>query len=279
MLRKFGTLWKSYKYRFVPWLAFNFHKRSVRSVKDRGVDKIIPECVLLDQLRALTSALLQAQTWALPTIQCHHQLSYHLALQLFLQVMEETYGFHVYRAPSSLGGLGVLATTDRSCHVAVQQGQLVALYPGTIYLPVQPIFFQSINNPFIFRCIDGIMVDGNDKRISKALFKSCSSRDRVGPFPIADTSWLTDCLVNPLNVGQYVNNQSVGHSSNVAYQEMTIHPGDVPLEERQYLPNLWYSPPEALPVMDLPLRIVGLVATRNIQKGEELLSDYFTIIY
>ncbi|KAG7157549.1 SET domain-containing protein 9-like [Homarus americanus] len=248
--------------------------RTVRSVENVGADKIISECVLLEQLRGLTSALHSARFHAQQGSH-HHYSSYCLALQ----VMEETYGFHVYRAPSSLGGTGVVAATHRECDVAVHQGQLVALYPGAIYLPVQPIFFQSIKNPFIFRCIDGIMVDGHDKRISKSLFKSCVNRDRVGYFSIADTTWLTDHPANPLNVGQYVNNQSTGHPSNVAYQEVTVQPGEVPLEERQYLPNLWYSPPQDAPVAQVPLRIVALVATRDILQGEELLSDYFTVMY
>nr|XP_045596485.1 SET domain-containing protein 9-like [Procambarus clarkii] len=193
--------------------------------------------------------------------------------------MEETYGFHIYRAPSCLGGTGVFVMTNRESDVAVQRGQLVALYPGAIYLPFQPIFIQSINNPFIFRCIDGILVDGHDKRISKYLFRSCVNRDRVGSFPIADTTWLTDYPANPLNVGQYVNNQSTGHPSNVAYQEITLQPGDIPLQERQYLPNMWYSLPQGTPVADIPLRTVTLVATRDILAGEELFSDYFTIIH
>nr|XP_053637832.1 SET domain-containing protein 9-like isoform X2 [Cherax quadricarinatus]XP_053637834.1 SET domain-containing protein 9-like isoform X2 [Cherax quadricarinatus]XP_053637835.1 SET domain-containing protein 9-like isoform X2 [Cherax quadricarinatus]XP_053637836.1 SET domain-containing protein 9-like isoform X2 [Cherax quadricarinatus]XP_053637837.1 SET domain-containing protein 9-like isoform X2 [Cherax quadricarinatus] len=273
MLKKLSSIWKSYKYRFVPWIAFNLNNRSVRRVEKAGEDKIIPGHSLLEQLRALTSALhiVHTQGSSAP------QLS--LAYQLALEVMEKTYGFHVYRAPSCVGGTGVVVTTYRGCSVAVKQGQLVALYPGALYLPVQPIFIQSINNPFIFRCIDGVLVDGNDKRISKSLFKSCVNRDRVGYFPIADTTWLTDHPTNPLNIGQYVNNQSTGHPSNVAYQELTLEPGDIPLQERQYLPNMWYSPSQGMPVADVPLRTVALVATRDILKGEELFSNYFTVIY
>ena len=43
--------------------------------------------------------------------------------------------------------------------------------PGTIYWPYEPILFQSIGNPFIFRCIDGILIDGNDKGLSKIIYR------------------------------------------------------------------------------------------------------------
>lgn len=42
---------------------------------------------------------------------------------------------------------------------------------GTVYQKYEPIFFQSIGNPFIFRCLDGVLIDGNDKGISKVVFR------------------------------------------------------------------------------------------------------------
>lgn len=70
-----------------------------------------------------------------------------------------------------------------------------------------------------------------------------------------------------------------GRPSNVAYQEVTVRPGEVALEDRHLLPNLWYSPPADVPVADLPLRLVALVATRDVAPGEELFSDYFTVVH
>ena len=81
---------------------------------------------------------------------------------------------------------------------------------GTVYYPTDPIFFQSINNQFMFRCSDGVHIDGKDRGLSKSIFKSCVNRDRFGHHLIADTSWLTPSLVSPLNIGQYVNNRSSG---------------------------------------------------------------------
>ena len=42
--------------------------------------------------------------------------------------------------------------------------------------------------------------------------RSCAGRDKIGPHDIADTSWLTDYVLNPLNVGQIINNSSSGKS-------------------------------------------------------------------
>ena len=58
-------------------------------------------------------------------------------------------------------------------------GSIVGVYPGTVYQPYQPILIQSVRNQFLFRCADGVLVDGNDRGISRVIFKSCSSRDQV----------------------------------------------------------------------------------------------------
>ena len=42
---------------------------------------------------------------------------------------------------------------------------------GTVYQKYEPVFFQSIGNPFIFRCLDGVLIDGNDKGISKVVYR------------------------------------------------------------------------------------------------------------
>ena len=57
---------------------------------------------------------------------------------------------------------------------------------------------------------------------------------------IADTSWLTDYPVNPLNVGQIVNNENDEFSANVQYQELEI-PNSFPIMLRKFLPNINYE--------------------------------------
>lgn len=42
---------------------------------------------------------------------------------------------------------------------------------GTVYRVMEPLLLQSIVNPFIFRCIDGLHIDGKDRGISRKIFK------------------------------------------------------------------------------------------------------------
>ncbi|KAM9588291.1 SET domain-containing protein 9 isoform 4-T4 [Morphnus guianensis] len=156
-----------------------------------------------------------------------------------------------------------------------RHAHILALLPEikcTVYRKHEPIFFQSLGNPFIFRCIDGVLIDGNDKGLSRSVYRSCSRRDQLGPFQMSDESWLTAALQNPLAVGQYVNNCSHEKAANVCYQEFDV-PGYFPVELKQYLPNIVYSHDiESHP------RCVVLVALRDIKQGEELFSNYYTIV-
>ncbi|KFO32135.1 SET domain-containing protein 9 [Fukomys damarensis] len=185
------------------------------------------------------------------------------------EILYKTLGFSVARATSSLisAGRGVFITKG-----LVPKGAVVSMYPGTIYQKYEPIFFQSIGNPFIFRCLDGVLIDGNDKGISKVVYRSCSGRDRVGPLKMSDSTWLTSEIHNPLAVGQYVNNCSNDRAANVCYQEFEV-PAVFPVELKQYLPNIAYSYAK-----QSPLRCVVLVALRDIKQGEELFSNYYTIV-
>ncbi|KAM8811915.1 SET domain-containing protein 9 isoform 3-T3 [Rhynchonycteris naso] len=152
------------------------------------------------------------------------------------------------------------------------QSKYQDLLSGTVYQKYEPIFFQSIGNPFIFRCLDGILIDGNDKGISRLVYRSCNGRDRLGPFKMSDSTWLTSETQNPLAVGQYVNNCSNDRPANVCYQEFDL-PTVFPVELKQYLPNIAYSWDG-----QSPLRCVVLVALRDIRQGEELFSNYYTIV-
>ncbi|XP_074057790.1 SET domain-containing protein 9 isoform X4 [Macrotis lagotis] len=172
------------------------------------------------------------------------------------EVLFNTLGFNISRETSSLisAGKGVFVTKG-----FVPKGAVVSMYPGTVYQKHEPIFFQSIRNPFIFRCLDGILIDGNDKGLSKVVYRSCNGRDRFGPFKMSDSTWLTSEVQNPLAIGQYVNNCSNGTGM------IDVHK-DGPEEVLQG------------PEPSSPLRCVVLVALRDIQQGEELFSNYYTII-
>ena len=48
---------------------------------------------------------------------------------------------------------------------------LFSYFTGTLYHPHEPILLPSIGNAFVLRCLDGIHVDGNDRRMSKMIYK------------------------------------------------------------------------------------------------------------
>lgn len=107
----------------------------------------------------------------------------------------------------------------------------------------------------------------------------------IGQFHFCDTSWLRsdDLLLNPLSIGQYVNNANNEFSPNVMYKELDI-PLTFPLELFKYIPNVNFNPPDFSDANDddeskeqiIVVRSVLLLAVRDIKKGEELFSSYFT---
>ncbi|XP_059172588.1 SET domain-containing protein 9-like [Physella acuta] len=264
MQRRILNKWKQYKYRFVPWLILNMKDRSVRSVSE-SESEVISESLFISYLYGFLTKL-------------HQQLNNGAEMEKYmtgLKVMKEITGFTVERAPTSLssGGQGVKVTSG-----TIQPCTITSLYPGLIYEPHEPILFQSIGNSFIFRCADGVLLDGNDKGLSKYLYRSCRGRDSCWPLPACDDSWLTEHTICPLNVGQYVNNHNKQYPANVAYQEFNI-PEDFPAHLRQYLPNnhsaSCLSVPEGTQRL---LRVVALVSLKEIKCGEELFSSYFTVV-
>uniref|UniRef100_A0A8C5PCF9 SET domain containing 9 n=1 Tax=Leptobrachium leishanense TaxID=445787 RepID=A0A8C5PCF9_9ANUR len=283
----FGT-WRSYRHRFVPWVALNLarNRRTTRYVPEGCTDKVKSDAEVYSTLVKVFQAFfigdLSRQTDLLnllsETTQCVYgrpaaeMIKARAPEDIFQQaedIMYDCLGFCIGRGPSTIStaGAGVFVCRGRVC-----KGAVVSMYPGTVYQNYEPIFFQSIGNPFIFRCLDGILIDGNDKGISKSVYRSCSRRDSLGPLILCDATWLTPLPQNPLAVAQYVNNCSNEHDANVCYQEFDV-PETLPVELRQYLPNTNYS-------HDLhgPLRCVILVALRDIDCGEELFSNYFTLV-
>ncbi|XP_022611098.1 SET domain-containing protein 9 [Seriola dumerili] len=281
-LKRFQKKWKSYRHRFVPWVVLNLSKneKTLRQVTERSKDKLVPDAEVSRSLLKLFRVLLRshgANHWDLRAAQTHfhrqvtsEEEQYEGNPAFGYDAMLQTLGFCIDRQPSTLpfAGSGVFVTKG-----FVPKGATVAMYPGTVYQAYEPILLQSIRNPFVFRCIDGVLIDGNDKGISKMVFKSCSGRDRIGPFMMSDTSWLTATPQNPLAVGQYVNNCSNEYPANVCYQEYDV-PDKFPIELHQYLPNVNYSQDT-----QRPLRCVVLVSLREIKAGEELFSNYYTIVH
>ena len=114
---------------------------------------------------------------------------------------------------------------------------------------------------------------------------------QVGMVKIADTSWLTPMPVNPLNVGQIVNNANKENAANVRYQEEDI-PESFPIMLKKFIPNVNYGNESKERTRLVYLQVTSTInsvaewqmlqvilqAIRDIKKGEELFSSYFTVI-
>jgi len=48
---------------------------------------------------------------------------------------------------------------------------ILLAHAGTVYMLFEPLLLQSINNQFVFRCVDGIHIDGKDRGLSKMIYK------------------------------------------------------------------------------------------------------------
>ncbi|KAE8740943.1 hypothetical protein FOCC_FOCC013556 [Frankliniella occidentalis] len=246
-------LWKNYRRRFVPWMATNIKTSSKREVA-ASTDKVATD----ERLKNVTMQL---------TLSLHKEIKSSSSVD-GEAVMLNTLGYSVKRCKSCIkdAGTGVVMTSG-----SARRGDFMAFYPGTLYRRFEPLFLPSIGNHFILRCVDGIHIDGNDRLLSKTIFRSCVNRDSFGHYQAADITWTTQKPVVPWNIGQYVNNSTVEHPANVAYQEFDIL--DFPSEMDYLLPNIWYSGSRGR-----HLRTIALVATRDIQKNEEIFSDYVTLV-
>uniref|UniRef100_A0A915KTW1 SET domain-containing protein n=1 Tax=Romanomermis culicivorax TaxID=13658 RepID=A0A915KTW1_ROMCU len=179
-------------------------------------------------------------------------------------------GFCLEKRKSNVesAGLGVFVKNGR-----LPKHVVVAFYPGTIYRPGEAAFLQSLGNKFVLRCIDGTLIDGNDRGLSKLVFKSCTLRDRMGKNLLNDMTWLTELPANPLAVGQYVNNAASEEESNVFYEEVDFPVSFLNVNERRFLPNVLYANTRDCDRM----RTVVLISNREIEKDEELKSNYLTL--
>lgn len=106
----------------------------------------------------------------------------------------------------------------------VPNGQIVALYPGLVYAPHHPVFFNSIANAYLLRCFDGFMVDGKPRGLSKQMYESVYYQWNYPGVKqkTSDLSWLKAgkdeidlrALKNPLAVGQFINNGTTAYPAN-----------------------------------------------------------------
>ncbi|CAO3632027.1 unnamed protein product [Mucor hiemalis] len=161
-----------------------------------------------------------------------------------------------------------------------KRGQVLCFYPGTIYLPAEPILFVSLANQYILKCVDGLYVDGKRTGLSGKVYKSLYRRENwPGAIQISDWTWMNEkdeTLENPLAVGQYVNNGNSDYKANVCYQEVDL-PINFPHKLRKLIPNMYWDT-HIDPLSNTEMRVVALVALRDICDGEELFSTYMDIV-
>ena len=70
-------------------------------------------------------------------------------------------------------------------------GQVVCFYPGTIYMPAEPILFVSLANQYILKCVDGLYVDGKANGLSGQVYQSLYKRENwPGAVQISDMTWM-----------------------------------------------------------------------------------------
>ncbi|KAG2179176.1 hypothetical protein INT43_002026 [Umbelopsis isabellina] len=172
-----------------------------------------------------------------------HQLSKEAKHQVAVDALHKSFGFKLRVQPSNLPGAGngVFLSGTR------ERGHIVCLYP------------------------DGLAVDAKNTGLSSRVHRSLHKRDNwPGAIITSDVSWLTKHPINPLAIGQIVNNNK---DPNVRYQEIDL-PSTFSLELRQYIPNLYLTDQS----IENNWRIVALITTRKVQ-DEELFSTYFESVY
>ncbi|KAF6027437.1 SETD9 [Bugula neritina] len=173
--------WKEYRHRFLPWIILNGKSRfrqcetSPRSFQSENIDAKYYEhnfqIKLKDYLSNVNHRLSHlgcTETFS----QAHMQRSFKRDTEVFhkssYECASDILGFSLCRSSSSIknAGLGVFVAFGK-----IPKNSIAALYPGLIYEPGEPVLFQSIHNQFVLRCKDGVLVDGNDRGISKFLYR------------------------------------------------------------------------------------------------------------
>ncbi|PIO70773.1 hypothetical protein TELCIR_07357, partial [Teladorsagia circumcincta] len=134
------------------------------------------------------------------------------------EILEEYLGFRLVKRQSTIEGAGDGVFVEKG---KISSHAVVSMYPGTIYDPWDSILLQSLGNHFVLRCRDGVIIDGNDVRLSRRIHRSCSYRD-LAP-DISDLTWLENTPFNYMNMGQYINNEPAPNLHNVQYFDLDIH--------------------------------------------------------
>ncbi|CAF2322665.1 unnamed protein product [Rotaria sp. Silwood2] len=153
-------------------------------------------------------------------------------------------------------------------------GQLVAIYPGTIYRRhIDPLLLPSIRNTFLLSRKDDLIIDGRDQGLSRSIYLSCHSR-----YPLYDRTWLLKDIYlhkNPLTLGHYINHFPFYGLPNVTYYEFDFHFNDNEYDLYRFVPNVRYAD---IDNGEKGMPSTVLISLRPIKQGEELFSCYLNVI-
>lgn len=135
MLRELRSFWKSYRFRFTPWQAFNFNRLAVPMEKQVQSLEICDELLVQELQRLLRHFRSPDYVWMFRH-SAERQREFQLCSDENRGAIFREWGFELGLRASGIknAGLGVFVVRG-----SVTKGQIVALYPGTVYRPSQPI--------------------------------------------------------------------------------------------------------------------------------------------
>ena len=137
MLKEVKNLWKQYRYRFTPWQALNFDRHAVPLTDqhhDTHLD--IQDGKLLNDLELLFSKFRAPEYAWMFRDSPKRREEFQLCNASNKDILHSQWGFELTLEPSGIPGAGKGVFVKRG---SIQKGQIVALYPGTVYLSHQPI--------------------------------------------------------------------------------------------------------------------------------------------
>uniref|UniRef100_A0A8C4R260 SET domain-containing protein n=1 Tax=Eptatretus burgeri TaxID=7764 RepID=A0A8C4R260_EPTBU len=142
-----------------------FAPRTLRIVQPNETDRLAPNAVVNSTLFKLFEQLSVEG----PKIRSRKWKDNDGSIALVAsEGMLKALGFTLALEPSlvSGAGIGVFVKAGR-----VRQGEVVCMYAGTVYEPGEPVLLQSLGNRYLLRCIDGLLIDGKAKGLSRLIYR------------------------------------------------------------------------------------------------------------
>ncbi len=243
-------------------LKYLFGQRSKSYLDGQTIDKVQSLCRLVEnqvdktklhqQFIQLFSRLLNCQSTKSPRI-----------------ILQEEMNFSLNKGLSQTHAQGIFLDYGQIDHA----GQLVAIYPGTIYRRhFDPLLLPSIRNTFLLARKDDLIIDGRDRGLSRSIYLSCHAR-----YPLYDRTWLSKDIYqhkNPLTLGHYINHFPLNSLPNVTYYEFDFHFDQNENDFYRLVPHVRYA--DDVEEKGMPSAV--LISLRPIKQGEELFSCYLNVI-